>query len=162
MNNEIIYDDEPSFDKIQSLRTILKDSYESGFPVIKELIQNANDANSSSTFEISMFKGFPNANHLLLKNHPSLLIYNDGDFTAKDSKNIRAIHGAGKALDNTVVGKYGLGMKSIFHLCDMFFYVARITDKDTIEAKAWNPWTKDPKNRRTKWWGFSVNDCEFD
>jgi len=64
-----------------------------------------------------------------------------------------------KTNDDTVVGKYGLGMKSIFHLCDLFFYVSKITDKqDLIEARPLNPWFNDPNNRHNEWREFNDDD----
>jgi len=147
-------------DDIRTINNLLQNSYRHGFPIIKELIQNANDA-KSKLLSISQFNGFPNAKHPLLQNHPSILIYNDGDFTKKDNENIIRIHGDNKTNDGTVVGKYGLGMKSIFHLCDLFFYVSKITDSDIpnlIEARPLNPWFNDPENRHNDWSEFIDDD----
>jgi hypothetical protein len=108
-------------DYIKLLRQLLGDSYRAGFPILKELIQNANDA-SAKSINIEYYKGFKDedANHPLLK-RPALLVFNDGTYTNENSENIEFIAGPGKFTNDQAIGKYGLGMKSIFHLCDMFF-----------------------------------------
>lgn len=103
--------------------------YDDGFPILKELIQNADDAKAN---ELSLFyyDGIENATHPLLKN-PGIIVYNDGNFTSENDVEDRtksneygvlSIGGIDKEEDEQKIGKYGLGMKSIFHLCDMFFY----------------------------------------
>ena len=107
---------------VNILRDNLHDRYDSGFPVLKELIQNANDAGASELF-ISKNDGIKTAEHDLLKK-PALLVYNDGKVTEKDLEGIISVAQGGKTGKSGVIGKFGLGMKSIFHFCDMFFYVA--------------------------------------
>ena len=43
----------------------LRDRYQSGFPILKELIQNADDAEAES-FVFGNHPGFPNSTHPLL------------------------------------------------------------------------------------------------
>lgn len=107
---------------VNILRDNLHDRYDSGFPVLKELIQNANDAGASELF-ISQNAGIRTAQHDLLQK-PALLVYNDGKVTDKDLEGIISVAQGGKTGKTGVIGKFGLGMKSIFHFCDMFFYVA--------------------------------------
>lgn len=107
---------------VNILRDNLHDRYDSGFPVLKELIQNANDAGASELF-ISQSAGIKTAQHALLQ-RPALLVYNDGKVTDKDLEGIISVAQGGKTGKSGVIGKFGLGMKSIFHFCDMFFYVA--------------------------------------
>jgi len=150
-------------DDIRTISDLLQNSYGHGFPIIKELIQNANDA-GAEILSISLTNdGFPDAKHPLLKNHPSLLIYNDGNFTEKDNVNITCIRGDNKTNDSTVVGKYGLGMKSVFHLCDLFFYVSKVTDSDIpyIEARPLNPWFNSTTNRHNEWSEFNDDDASL-
>jgi len=150
-------------DDIRTISNILQNYYDPGFPIIKELIQNANYA-KSHIVRISEHNGFPDAKHPLLRNHPLLLIYNDGDFTEKDNKNIVRINTDNKTNDETVVRKYGLGMKSIFHLCDMFFYVSKVTSANKqipIVARPLNPWFNDPYNRHNEWKEFNDDDLSL-
>ena len=107
---------------VNILRDNLHDRYDSGFPVLKELIQNANDAGASELF-ISQNAGIRTAQHDLLQK-PALLVYNDGKVTDKDLEGIISVAQGGQTGKAGVIGKFGLGMKSIFHFCDMFFYVA--------------------------------------
>jgi hypothetical protein len=149
-------------DDIREIQRLLEDSYDTGFPILKELIQNASDA-KATMLSIGKFDGFgiSSTDHPLLQKHPALLIYNNGDFKERDSKNIRYISGGGKANDGTVVGKFGLGLKSIFHLCDIFFYVTRITDgagKGKLESRQFNPWIENPDAKHSEWQILSDKD----
>nr|WP_318707361.1 hypothetical protein [uncultured Treponema sp.] len=107
---------------VNILRDNLHDRYDSGFPVLKELIQNANDAGASELY-ITKTEGISSASHPLLKK-PALLVFNDGEVTDDDLKGIISVAQGGKTGKQGVIGKFGLGMKSIFHFCDMFFYIA--------------------------------------
>jgi hypothetical protein len=139
--------------KIREIQRLLNDAYGEGFPILKEILQNANDRNAKN-ISILYIKGFQNADHPLLKNHPSLVIHNDGEFKDNDSEDIKTISGEGKAKDETVVGKFGVGMKSVFHLCDMFFYVSTFTEgtnKGKLKVATFNPWIGDPDKRHSEW-----------
>lgn len=113
------------------LRDNLHDRYDSGFPVLKELIQNANDACASELL-ISKCNGLKNTSHPLLEK-PTLLVFNDGKVTEDDLRGIISVAQGGKTGKAGVIGKFGLGMKSIFHFCDMFFYVAFINYKPHLK-----------------------------
>lgn len=154
-------DDTILHDDIREIQRLLSDSYNiTGFPILKELIQNASDA-GAETLNISVFNGIDGAIHPLLKNHRSLLVYNDGEFREKDRKNIRYISGTGKAKDETSVGKFGVGMKSVFHLCDMFFYSSVIIGEDTKgqnETRNFNPWPGNKDGEHSEWDSFHPED----
>lgn len=107
---------------VNILRDNLHDRYDSGFPILKELIQNANDAGATELL-ISNNTGIITAQHDLLKK-PALLVFNNGKVTDKDLDGIISVAQGGKTGRTGVIGKFGLGMKSIFHFCDMYFYVA--------------------------------------
>ena len=114
-------------DTIKSIRTLLKEqyTYSHGLTIIKELIQNANDANAEQ-IHIFLSDGITIDNINVSKigqpllNHKAILIYNDGEFTEKDEKGLEQIYSSEK--DPNSIGHFGLGLKSIHHLCDMFFY----------------------------------------
>jgi hypothetical protein len=129
-------------DDVATIRNLLE-SYEAGFSILKELIQNAKDAEATK-IEVSIIPdGFANADHELLKRHPSLLVYNDGKFTEENNRNIHNMAGGSKIEDSTAIGKFGLGLKSVFHLCDMFFYAAKISEGihlGKIVKDFFNPW----------------------
>lgn len=110
-------------DYINQIAINLSDRYKSGFPILKELVQNADDAGARSlAFGFHPGHG-DSADHMLLKG-PALWVLNDGKFKALDRKAIRSFGINAKAGDSGVIGKFGLGMKSVFHLCESFFYLA--------------------------------------
>ena len=75
---------------------------------------------------------------------PALFIVNDGEFKSKDQDGIKHFGISAKASDQTAIGKFGLGLKSVFHWCEAFFYFWP-EQKDTFEIL--NPWYgKDPPN----------------
>lgn len=125
----------------------LRDRYDNGFPIIKELIQNADDA-KARTFVFSRHSGFPTANHPLLLG-PGLWFFNDGEFKDDDPQNLRSFGINSKAGDLTAIGKFGLGMKSVFHLCEALFYVA--WDGEKIYREGLTPWKQEHSNLHPEW-----------
>lgn len=145
---------------INVLRDNIKDRYDSGFPILKELIQNANDARAR-VLKIGKSNGIENAKHPLLRK-TALLVFNDGKVTDEDIEGIKSIAQGGKTGKSGVIGRFGLGMKSIFHFCDMFFYVAFQNGK--IKTEAINPYIDSKKGVDTfhqDWNDFSENDMEI-
>ena len=118
----------------------LRDRYENGFPILKELIQNADDA-KARTFIFGDHPGFPDATHPLLKG-PGLWFFNDGEFEQSDADALRSFGIASKAGDTGAIGKFGLGMKSVFHLCEALFYVAW-DGRGTLHREGLTPWKQD-------------------
>lgn len=160
-----------SQDPLQFIRLIadnLRDRYESGFPVLKEIIQNADDAGSENASCISvqldfgLSPGIRNAQHSLLQG-PALYFINDGDFTEQDN---RAIHSFGlnsKAAENGSIGKFGLGMKSVFHFCEAFFFQAKGREPGKEYAEILNPWSSgsdDFERLHADWDDFSAADAK--
>src|SRR5262245_1955735 len=91
------------FEDIQRIRQDLRDRYHEGFPILKELIQNADDAgagnsNAAATrFVIVLCKeGLPGSTHTLLRG-AGLCIFNDGSFTAEDANSITSLGLSNKA-----------------------------------------------------------------
>lgn len=123
---------------INEITKNLRDCYHSGFPVLKELIQNADDS-KAKRFIFGQHSGFANAEHPLLKN-TGLWFFNDGGFKASDKRAIRSFGENAKAGDSSSIGKFGLGMKSVFHLCEAFIYIAY--DGHELHSAILNPWDK--------------------
>ena len=122
---------------IQNIRQITGD-YEYGPPILKELIQNADDAGASQ-LEIGWFKGWPESTHPLSRG-PLLFAANNAPFTEDNSKSIRRLGISDKSGDYTKVGKFGIGLKSLFHICEAFFYIG--CDGSRVqEADIFNPWS---------------------
>ena len=130
---------------ITQIRNDLDDRYQEGFPIIKELLQNADDA-EASCLHIGWFPGFPELSHPLLTG-PALFIVNDGEFKNEDQRSIRRIGISAKASKQSTIGKFGLGLKSVFHWCEAFFYFW--SEQDTFEIL--NPWAGKPAPNHNDW-----------
>ena len=134
----------------------LRDRYESGFPILKELIQNADDA-KARTLIFGTHPGFPDSPHSLLRG-PGLLFFNDGEFKKSDSDALRSFGINSKAGDAGVIGKFGLGMKSVFHLCEALFYVA--WDGVDFHCEGLTPWKHDDHSPHPEWDETSAADWD--
>lgn len=110
---------------IDLLRRNLQEQYrfDGGRTLLRELLQNADDAESTSVKIISL-PGWPDADHPLLR-VPGLLLANDGVFDVKARQGMDKFGGSLKATDKTAVGRFGLGQKSVFHICDAFIVVSQ-------------------------------------
>lgn len=136
----------------------LRDRYHNGFPVIKELVQNADDA-KASRFIFGVHSGFPDCKHPLLQGS-GLWCFNNGHFKKTDKKAIRSFAENAKAGEESTIGKFGLGMKSVFHLCEAFIYLA--CDGSDTHSEFLNPWDdKEPEHPHMDWdqvWNEQQND----
>ena len=96
-------------DYINQIATTLRDRYRSGFPILKELVQNADDAGAQAlAFGYHAGHGIE-ADHMLLQG-PALWVLNDGAFKESDARAIRSFGLNAKAGDAGAIGKFGLGM----------------------------------------------------
>lgn len=148
---------------IEYLRENLLKNYKSGFPVLKELVQNAEDAGSTH-FDFGWIEGISNAKHPLLRT-PALFIVDDGTFTNENARSIRyIIGGSNKPKEQDAIGKFGLGLKSVFHLCEAFFYIGSEIPNPHPQSKRadiFNPWTdRDGDLYHPEWGEFDPEDCK--
>src|SRR4051812_40916490 len=104
---------------IQQLRANLTDRYRR-HAILKELVQNADDA-GASVLSLGWSAGIGAAEHPLLS-APALFAINDGPFNEKDAEAICHFGLNHKAAEAASIGKFGFGLKSVFHLCEAFFY----------------------------------------
>ncbi len=117
----------------------LRDRYKSGFPILKEIIQNADDAGSTHLC-FGFSEGLSDASHELLKN-PAIFFINDGSLSETDADAILSIALGSKASNESTIGKFGLGMKSLFHLCEAFFYLSDQWEcREDFHSNIFNPW----------------------
>ncbi|MGB3263706.1 MAG: hypothetical protein WBA89_07085 [Microcoleus sp.] len=146
---------------IEYLRENLLKNYKSGFPVLKELVQNAEDAGSTH-FDFGWIEGISNAKHPLLRT-PALFIVDDGTFANENARSIRyIIGGSNKPKEQDAIGKFGLGLKSVFHLCEAFFYIgSEIQNPQYKRADIFNPWEdRDGDSYHPEWGKFEPEDCK--
>lgn len=107
---------------IQQLRKIL-DEYPDDGQILKELIQNAEDAGAKQVKFLYDKHSFGTdklfSKGLAQFQGPALYAYNDATFSKDDWKGIRMICDSIKVKDPMKVGRFGLGFKSVFHLTDL-------------------------------------------
>lgn len=124
---------------IKSLQRLLREGYASGFAIFKELLQNADDARAQSLL-LAAHEGFPRAVNPLLR-APGLIVANDGPVLARHMEGITSASGGSKADERAAVGRFGLGQKSVYHLCDAFFALGWVVDDEGKPLiLLMNPW----------------------
>ena len=112
------------------LKNILKD-YKDGVTIVKELIQNADDAEAT---EINIC--FDSRNHIvdqrrlffpgMSESHgPALIVHNNSTFTNEDFENIKKLAAATKANKHLKIGKFGIGFCSVYHITDVPSFISR-------------------------------------
>ena len=113
---------------IARLRGIIRD-YPEGVGIIKELIQNADDAKATRV-EITLdwrhhpVKQLPDDRMVLLMG-PAMLVYNNRVFADKDFESIRSLGQSEKARDLQKTGRFGVGFNAIYHVTDYPSFVSR-------------------------------------
>lgn len=124
---------------ILRLQQILREGYASGFTIFKELLQNAEDAGARHMV-VAGHAGFDGAVNPLLRT-PGLIVANDGKVFARHMEAITRASGGSKADERSAVGRFGLGQKSVYHLCDAFIALGRVEDREgRPQTLIMNPW----------------------
>ncbi|MEZ2280010.1 MAG: sacsin N-terminal ATP-binding-like domain-containing protein [Microcoleus sp.] len=125
LEGKSFYQSEPL---IARLRGIIRD-YPEGVGILKELIQNADDAKATRV-EITLdwrnheVKELPDDRMVRLMG-PAMLVYNDRVFTDKDFDSIRSLGQSEKAGDLQKTGRFGVGFNAIYHVTDFPSFVSR-------------------------------------
>ncbi|KAK3610804.1 hypothetical protein CHS0354_031070, partial [Potamilus streckersoni] len=107
---------------IQDLKNILSEYPDDG-QIIKELLQNAEDAGAT---KVKILLSGKHCNQELSAQRPykkffkgpGFCVYNDAEFTEKDWEGIRMLNSSVKEKDPIKVGRFGLGFKSVYHITD--------------------------------------------
>ena len=112
---------------ITRLSNILKE-YKDGLTIIKEMIQNADDAEATEvnilydarqhTTKKLLFKGMADSHG------PALVVHNNSTFTNDDFENITKLASATKANKPLKIGKFGVGFCSVYHITDVPSFVS--------------------------------------
>ena len=128
-------------DEIKAIQSLLADVYKDagdGRTLFRELVQNADDSGAARLELVVLERGWPDARNSLLRG-PALLVANDGGFPDKDREALHKAIGGAKEDDVGKIGTFGIGLKSVFHLCEAFIYVG---NENTVwRAGVLNPWT---------------------
>ena len=111
------------------LKNILKD-YKDGLTIIKEMLQNADDAGASEMNicydtryhtekrESLFFPGMAECHG------PALVVNNNAMFTKEDFVNITKLAGATKEGKALKIGKFGVGFCSVYHITDIPSFIS--------------------------------------
>ena len=127
-------------DEIKAIQTLLADVYKDagdGRTLFRELVQNADDAGARRLRFTVLERGWPDARNSLLR-CPALLVANDGPFPDKDREALHKAIGGSKEDDARKIGTFGIGLKSVFHICEAFLYIG--AEKSAWRAGVLNPW----------------------
>ncbi|XP_075577490.1 sacsin-like [Pelecanus crispus] len=101
------------------LHSILQ-KYPDGGQILKELVQNADDAGAKEVVFVSDEREFDvSAGGLAGTQGPALLAYNDAVMSPRDWKGLLHPGVSHKRKDPGTVGRFGLGFTSVYHLTDL-------------------------------------------
>ncbi|XP_003382551.1 PREDICTED: sacsin-like [Amphimedon queenslandica] len=125
---EDVFDDAGQNEPLTTrLSNILKD-YKDGLTIIKEMIQNADDAEATEvnilyddrthSTEKLLFKGMAGSHG------PALIVHNNSVFKKEDFENITKLAGATKKDQPLKIGKFGVGFCSVYHITDVPSFVS--------------------------------------
>ncbi|KAG8140548.1 hypothetical protein E2320_003245 [Naja naja] len=106
---------------LKYLQGILR-KYPDGGQILKELIQNADDAVAEEVILLYDERSFGTrslfSDGLASTQGPALLAYNNGIFTEDDWEGIKSPGISHKEDDPSTVGRFGLGFNSVYHITD--------------------------------------------
>ena len=130
LSEDLFEDFGPHEPLVLRLKNILRD-YKDGLTIIKELLQNADDAGAT---EVNLCydtrQHSVNPKTLLYSgmsecNGPALVVHNDATFTDEDFQNITKLAAATKREKPLKIGKFGVGFCSVYHITDIPCFVSR-------------------------------------
>ncbi|KAJ7461551.1 hypothetical protein FB451DRAFT_1497484 [Mycena latifolia] len=108
-------------DLTKIIKSIL-DSYPLGNGILRELLQNSDDASATTQTFILDLRTHPSQSivdkDLIDCQGPALLAVNDTLFSDSDWKAISTLHSSSKTTDETKIGKFGIGVRACYHITD--------------------------------------------
>ncbi|KAH8806800.1 hypothetical protein DL96DRAFT_1686030 [Flagelloscypha sp. PMI_526] len=108
-------------DTASAIRGIL-DSYPFGNGLLREILQNSDDAGATQQTFVLDCRSHPSSSLvdpvLRTSQGPSLLCLNDSLFRETDWTALQTINGSNKRAEDQKTGKYGLGFRSCYHITD--------------------------------------------
>ena len=123
VDEEAFGQSEPLTRRIQN---ILQD-YPNDETVLKELLQNADDAKANKMYIILDKRSHGNKvfnDSWKELQGPALLVWNSSVFSPKDLEGIQKLGFGGKRSDAETIGQYGIGFNAVYHLTDCPSFVS--------------------------------------
>ena len=154
--------DRSPIDEIKAIQTLLADVYKDagdGRTLFRELVQNADDAGAQRLRLVVLECGWLDARNSLLRG-PAHLVANDGAFPDKDRKALHKAIGGSKEDEVGKIGTFGIGLKSVFHICEAFLYIG--AEKSQWRAGVLNPWSGTGESRDADPLHSDWNDAKSD
>lgn len=98
------------------------DNYPEGAQVLREALQNAEDAKASTMRVVLDLQHYPSSS-LIAPGYqgPALVICNDSHFTDEDFESLQEMYQSRKAAKPDKIGRFGIGSRSFFHIADVIF-----------------------------------------
>ena len=119
---------------IVRIKNILREyKNEKGLTIIKELIQNADDARATEVnicFDARDLTSIKQSKlyypEMRMAHGPALIVQNNSTFSDKDFENIQKLAGATKQDSKHLkIGKFGIGFCSVYHITDVPSFISR-------------------------------------
>lgn len=105
----------------RQIRELIHD-YPEGIGIIKELVQNADDAGARVVHLVADHRSHPSCSlpspSMAALQGPALLAYNDRPFTAADFDGIQEIYRSGKVQAAEKTGQFGKGFNTVYNVTD--------------------------------------------
>ncbi|XP_062614458.1 sacsin-like isoform X2 [Saccostrea cucullata] len=115
------------------IKKILK-QYPQSEGILKEMLQNADDAKATEVMFISDFNQYETEKTFGEEWHPlqgpALLVYNNSYFTEDDIKGIQHLGQGSKEDDPTKTGQYGIGFNAVYHITDVPSFISKAPNKE--------------------------------
>ena len=118
-------------EKLTTRLNRLLEDYKDGFAVLKELVQNADDAGATEVRFLYDERTNEDATTCLIDEGmrgcqgPALWVYNDATFKDEDFVNITKLNEATKVHDTAKIGRFGLGFNAVYNLTDVPMFVSK-------------------------------------
>ena len=120
---------------VSRLQNILS-AYPCDYGIMKELLQNADDAYASEIHFIKDYRSH-GIDKIFAKScgnlqGPSLCVYNNSYFTKEDLQGIQDLGDGSKASDPTKTGQYGVGFNCVYHITDTPSFMSKGPEEEIL------------------------------
>ena len=124
-----IFEDTGQCEPLTTRITNILSEYKDGLTIIKELLQNADDAEATEMNIVYDMRQHP-TERLLLEgmgdsHGPALLVHNNSIFSDEDFSSITNLASGLKKSDASKIGKFGIGFCSVYHITDIPSFISR-------------------------------------